>query len=50
MSKKTATLDMTTGSQLKLLILFAIPMLVGGVFQLFYNMVDTTESDRKSVV
>lgn len=41
MSKKTATLDMTTGSPLKLLILFAIPMLVGGVFQLFYNMVDT---------
>ena len=32
---------MTTGSPLKLLVVFAIPMLIGGVFQLFYNMVDT---------
>lgn len=41
MSKKTAALDMTTGSPLKLLVVFAIPMLIGAVFQLCYNMVDT---------
>ena len=39
--KKQASLDMTQGSPTKLLILFAIPMLIGGVFQLMYNMVDT---------
>lgn len=35
------SLDMTQGNPAKLLILFAIPMLVGSVFQLLYNMVDT---------
>ena len=38
---KAANLDMTQGSPAKLLILFAIPMWIGGVFQLMYNMVDT---------
>ncbi len=38
---KAANLDMTQGSPTKLLILFAIPMWIGGVFQLMYNMVDT---------
>lgn len=36
-----ASLDMTQGSPARLLVLFAIPMLIGGVFQLMYNMVDT---------
>lgn len=39
--EKAANLDMTQGSPTKLLILFAIPMWIGGVFQLMYNMVDT---------
>lgn len=39
--KKNASLDMTQGEPARLLILFAIPMLIGGVFQLMYNMVDT---------
>ena len=39
--KKGASLDMTQGSPVRLLILFAIPMLIGGVFQLLYNTVDT---------
>ncbi len=38
---KTKSLDMTQGEPAKLLILFAIPMLIGGIFQLMYNMVDT---------
>ena len=35
------TMDMTHGQPQKLLILFAIPMILGGVFQLLYNTVDT---------
>ena len=32
---------MTKGEPARLLVLFAIPMLIGGVFQLMYNMTDT---------
>ena len=34
-------MDMTRGEPRKLLILFAIPMILGGIFQLLYNTVDT---------
>ncbi len=33
--------DMTTGSILRHLIVFAVPLLVGNIFQQLYNMVDT---------
>ncbi|MGN1084004.1 MAG: MATE family efflux transporter, partial [Lachnospiraceae bacterium] len=33
--------DMTSGSPLRLLILFSVPVLLGNVFQQLYNMVDT---------
>lgn len=33
--------DMTTGSPVKLLIAFAMPVFLGNVFQQFYNLVDT---------
>lgn len=33
--------DMTRGNPTKLIILFAVPMMIGGIFQLMYNMVDT---------
>lgn len=33
--------DMTTGSPGKLIMLFAIPLMIGSVFQQFYTMVDT---------
>lgn len=39
--KRSAGLDMTQGDPAKLLVLFAIPMWIGGVFQLMYNLVDT---------
>ena len=39
--KKKPALDLTTGNPMRLLILFAVPMLIGSVFQLMYNMVDT---------
>ena len=32
--------DMTSGSPLKLIISFSIPVLIGNIFQQFYNMVD----------
>ena len=38
---KSASLDMTKGNPASLLIRFAIPMLIGGIFQLLYNMVDS---------
>lgn len=33
--------DMTKGSPMKLILGFAIPMLMGMLFQQFYNLVDT---------
>lgn len=33
--------DMTNGSPIKLILKFSIPMLIGNVFQQFYNMVDS---------
>ena len=38
---KAKNLDMTQGKPARLLVLFAIPMLIGGIFQLMYNMTDT---------
>lgn len=35
------TKDMTSGNPLKIIILFSIPVLLGNLFQQFYNMVDT---------
>ena len=33
--------DMTTGSPLKLILTFAMPLMVGNVFQQLYTVVDT---------
>lgn len=33
--------DMTQGSPLKKIVIFAIPLIIGNIFQLFYNMADT---------
>ena len=38
---KAKNLYMTQGEPARLLVLFAIPMLIGGIFQLMYNMTDT---------
>ena len=37
---KNATKDLTAGSPVKLIFLFAIPFFIGNVFQQFYNIVD----------
>lgn len=39
--KLRADVDMTQGSAVKHLIVFALPLLLGNLFQQFYNMVDT---------
>ncbi|MBG9978651.1 MATE family efflux transporter [Facklamia tabacinasalis] len=33
--------DMTSGTPIKQILLFSIPLIIGNIFQLFYNMVDT---------
>ena len=38
---KSATKDMTVGSPMKLILSFSLPLLVGFIFQQFYNVVDT---------
>lgn len=38
---KSLTNDMTVGNPIKHIISFAIPLLIGNVFQVLYNMVDT---------
>ena len=35
------TKDMTNGKPIKLILGFAVPLLLGNLFQQFYNMVDT---------
>lgn len=42
------TKDMTTGSPVRLIIGFAIPMFLGMLFQQFYSMVDTLVVGRFS--
>ena len=39
--KNTPALDLTDGNPIRLLVLFSIPMFIGALFNLMYNMVDT---------
>ena len=39
--EKKAVFSMTEGSPSRLLLKFTIPMLIGNLFQQFYNMVDS---------
>jgi len=39
--KKSNTTDMTVGSPTKHILMFSLPLLVGNLFQQFYNMVDS---------
>ena len=38
---KSKTLNMTQGNPIQLLLIFAVPMLIGNVFQQLYNLVDS---------
>ena len=40
MEKKSSALDMTSGPIAKLLVTFAVPLLLGNMFQMLYNTVD----------
>lgn len=39
--RKDKMVDMTTGNPYKLMIMFALPLLIGNIFQQLYNMVDS---------
>lgn len=39
--KEKKVRDMTTGSPLRLILLFSIPLIIGNIFQQFYTIVDT---------
>ena len=39
--EKKYVCDMTKGNEMGLLLRFAVPMLIGNIFQQFYNMVDS---------
>ena len=39
--QKSEVKDLTVGLPMKLILSFAVPMLLGFLFQQFYNMVDT---------
>lgn len=39
--EKSLTRDMTSGSPAKIILKFSVPMLIGNIFQQFYNMVDS---------
>ncbi|MEG1441644.1 MAG: MATE family efflux transporter, partial [Oscillospiraceae bacterium] len=38
--KKSSVTDMTVGSPLKHIVTFAVPLMIGNMFQVFYNMAD----------
>ena len=40
-SKTKNTVDMTQGNPTKHLLLFALPLFIGNLFQQFYNLVDS---------
>jgi len=46
MQRKDSSLDLTHGEPMKLMILFVIPLLIGSVFQLMYNIVDSAVLGR----
>lgn len=46
MQRRFKNVDFTTGNIMQNLIVFAIPMLIGAIFQLLYNMVDSAVLGR----
>ena len=40
-TKNRKVIDMTIGKPLKLILMFAIPLFIGNIFQQIYSMVDT---------
>lgn len=46
MAGKSKALDMTQGSPIKLMLRFAVPMMIGSIFQSLYSMVDSAVLGR----
>lgn len=46
MAKRSNAIDMTQGSPVKLMLRFALPMMIGSVFQSLYHMVDSAVLGR----
>lgn len=38
---KDSTMNMTTGNPVKLILIFSVPLLIGNIFQQFYNLADS---------
>ena len=47
---KMKTLDMTKGSPIRLILQFTVPLLIGAVFQQFYNFTDTMRGLQKVLI
>ena len=41
MKPSSNTADMTKGSPVRLILTFSVPLIIGNIFQQFYNMVDS---------
>ena len=41
LTMKNTTMNMTEGNSVKLILLFSIPLLIGNIFQQFYNLADS---------
>lgn len=41
MREKTNVVDLTTGSEMKAIVLFTLPLIAGNLFQQLYNLIDT---------
>ena len=46
MNRKTTTRDMTSGSIVRQILLFSVPLMLGNVFQMLYNTVDSVVVGR----
>ena len=41
MRKKTGAIDLTTGNEMRAIVVFALPLIAGNLFQQLYNLMDT---------
>ena len=46
MSKPSGAIDMTRGKPINLMLRFALPMMIGSIFQSLYSMVDSAVLGR----
>ena len=49
MRKKTGAIDLTTGNEMGAIVVFALPLIAGNLFQQLYNLMDTMIVGKLSV-